>query len=555
MDDKKLKNIKFISVYARTSTSNQEEQKTVEAQLSEVYAYAKKYNYEIVKEYIDEGWSGDILARPQLDQLRHDAMSNMWQAVLIYDPDRLGRQLFYQQLVIDELKKKQIDILFVTMPPVTNASDRLMFGVRGLFAEYEKAKITERFRIGKVNRVKNNHVLTSEAPYGYKYILNFGKRGQVDYMAGHFIINETEAKVVEKIYKMVDEDGLTIRGIVRELQKQGIKPRKSKRGVWSTSTLSTLLRNETYTGTAYWGASYATIPLNSKNKRKYNKVEKTSRRLRPKGDWYPITNIPIIIDKELFDRVGLKLRKNFELMGRYRKNNYLLAGIVYCSCGHRRAGEGPQHGKFLYYRCTDRVYSFPDKPNCNAKGINARIADEAIWQRVKSIMSSPKLLLEQIERWNRDQVEKRSNPQIDVENIRKEISKEQKQEDRLAIMYSKEIITQLKFMEYVKPIREKIKEYQDQILASNLENTQKSDILIPSIDEIKAFAKKALKSLEDLSFATKQLIIRQTINKVIAVPGLLEVYGSINLNQNYYVKQQIVPRNCRFTKCRKKYLI
>ncbi len=555
MEEKSKKVIKFISVYARVSTSNQEDQKTVDAQLSEVRAYANKNNYVIVKEYIDEGWSGDILARPQLDQLRHDARNNMWQAVLIYDPDRLGRQLFYQQLVIDELKKLEIDILFVTMPPVTNASDKLMFGVRGLFAEYEKAKITERFRIGKVNRVKNNHILTSEAPYGYKYILNFGKRGQADYMAGHFVINETEAKIVEKIYKMVDEDGLTIRGIVRELKNQGIKPRKSKRGVWSTSTLSTLLRNETYTGTAYWGASYATIPLNPRRKNSYNKVEKSSRRLRPKDDWYKITKIPVIINKDLFDRVGLQLRKNFELLGRYRKNSYLLVGIVYCSCGHRRAGEGPHKGKFLYYRCTDRVYSFPDKPNCNSKGINARIADEAIWQRVKAIMSSPKLLFEQIERWNREQVEKKSNPHVDIENIRKEIFKEQKQEDRLAIMYSKEIITEEKFLTYVEPIRNKIKEYESQILLANLDNTHKNVILLPSKDEINAFAKKALKGLENLSFALKQLVIRQTINKVIAVPGLLEVYGSINLNQNYYVKQQIVPRNCRSAKRGEKHLI
>ena len=192
--------IKFIVVYARVSTSNQEDQKTIDAQLSEVREFAKKNGYIIIKEYTDEGWSGDIIARPSLDQLRHDARNRAWDAVLVYDPDRLGRQLVYQQLVIDELKKIGIETLFVTMPPVNNASDKLLFGVRGLFAEYEKAKITERFRIGKVNRVKNKQVLTTEAPYGYTYILNKGKRGSDDYVSGHYEINEREAEIIKNIF-------------------------------------------------------------------------------------------------------------------------------------------------------------------------------------------------------------------------------------------------------------------------------------------------------------------------------------------------------------------
>ncbi|MCK1552696.1 recombinase family protein [Bradyrhizobium sp. 177] len=58
-----------------------------------------------LKEYIDDGWSGDILARPSLDQLRHDARGNTWQAVLVYDPDRLARRYSYQELVMDELRE------------------------------------------------------------------------------------------------------------------------------------------------------------------------------------------------------------------------------------------------------------------------------------------------------------------------------------------------------------------------------------------------------------------------------------------------------------------
>ena len=77
----------LISTYARVSTARQEEARTIEVQLGTLRDFARERGYTIVKEYIDDGWSGDILARPSLDQLREDAKKKMWQAVLIYDPD------------------------------------------------------------------------------------------------------------------------------------------------------------------------------------------------------------------------------------------------------------------------------------------------------------------------------------------------------------------------------------------------------------------------------------------------------------------------------------
>ena len=200
MNNPIAKEIKLIAVYARVSTSAQEIQETIEAQLLEVYKYVKEHGYVIVKEYRDEGWSGDILARPALDELRLDAKKHIWEAVLIYDPDRLGRRYFYQELVMDELKQLGIETLFVTVPPVKDLNDRMMSGMRGLFAEYERAKISERFRMGKVNRVSQGNVLLSEAPYGYTYVPNMGKKGTPGYVVGHFEINPVEERIIKMIF-------------------------------------------------------------------------------------------------------------------------------------------------------------------------------------------------------------------------------------------------------------------------------------------------------------------------------------------------------------------
>lgn len=557
MENLITKTIKFVVTYSRVSTSLQEDQQTIQNQIISMDEFAEKNNLKIVQVYKDEGWSGDNLARPGLDQLRQDAKKRLWDAVLIYDPDRLARRGAWQELVKEELLEFGIDTLFVTVPPPKNDEDIIMYKMRGIFSEYERMKIKERFRIGKATRVKGGFVLTTEAPYGFDYIVNTGKKGTAEYVVGHYVINKYEAGNVEMMFYWVDVEGLTLRAIVRRLQELNIKPRKSTRGVWSTSTLSSLFRNRTYIGEAHYGASYATAPINPTNKDKFRKVKKSSRRMKPRDQWIAVIKVPAIIDEDLFNRVGLKLKKNFELLGRNKKNNYLLAGKIWCTCGRRRAGEGPQHGKHLYYRCTDRVNSFPLPRKCHEKGMNARISDAAIWNRLKTILSSPELLLEQVERWNSGRATIKGSQVLtaNIKNTEAEIKKLQVQDDRLAILYSEGKIELNKFDEYVKPIRNKITEYKNQISQINLEKQPKSDILLPSKEEIERFANEVLKYTENVSYATKQLIIRKAVNVITASRESLQVYGLINIKELQHVIFCTEYRNCGAAKRGEKHLI
>src|SRR5208282_2272883 len=262
--------MKLAAIYARVSTARQEEEQTIKTQLAAISEFVQKRDLKVVADYTDDGWSGDILARPALDRLRQDAKAKLWQAIVIYDPDRLARRYSYQELVMDELREAGIEVVFVTIPAPKNSEEKILYGVRGLFAEYERVKIGERFRLGKIRKVKEGHILVSEPLYGYRYIAKQEK------VHGYYEINEEEAMVVRMIFDWVDQDGLTLRQLVRKLQDLDIKPRKSKRGVWATSTLSHLLRNKAYIGEARWGSSYAVVPENPTNLEKYRKIRKTS---------------------------------------------------------------------------------------------------------------------------------------------------------------------------------------------------------------------------------------------------------------------------------------
>jgi len=518
---------KLIATYARVSTARQEEEQTIQSQIMLFKEEAEKKNYHIVKEYTDDGWTSDTLARPGLDQLRADARGGIFEAVLIYDPDRLARRYSYQELILDELREAGIEVLFITVSAPKNSEEKILYGVRGLFAEYERAKITERFRIGKLRKIKEGHILTTEALYGYMYIRKQEK------VHGYYEIHPEEARVVQMIFSWIGHEGLTLRKVVRRLQDLAILPRKSKRGVWSTSTLSTLLRHRGYIGEAHYGKSYAVVPEKPLKVQKYKRMKKSSRKVHPDSEWYVIP-IPPIIDKNLFDRVQERLKLNFEcLCKRNKKNNYLLSNRIWCVCGRKRTGEGPQQGKYLYYRCTDRVLTFPLPPTCIEKGISAIVADEKVWSKVKDLMTSPDLMQEQITRLQTNLKSKPSSTETDISTHEKELEKLVKQEDRYNAAYGAGLFTLEKLKEYLLPIRDRVNAINSQIATIRTEQQEYKAAVLPNEDAILAFAEKSKRVLDNLDFDGKREIIINVIEKIVASQdGGMQVYGHIPIGSN-----------------------
>ena len=523
--------IKLTAVYGRVSSANQENEGTIETQLSAIREYAHGQGLIIVREYTDEGWSGDSLDRPSLDQLRIDANKNLWQAVLLYDPDRLARRYSYQELITDELREKGIDVMYVTTPAPKNGVEKILFGVQGLFAEYERAKIAERFRLGKIRKAREGNIIASEAPFGYTFIPKKGKRGDDNFHDSHYEINDRESNIIKQIFSWIGNDHLTIRRIVRELQKQGIFPRKSKRGVWSTSTLSTLLRNKTYIGEGHFGASVAIVPKKPLKAKGYRKIKKTSRYMKPESEWIKIPT-PKLIDENLFRRVQEQLRTNFELCIRNRKNEYLLAGKVWCNCSRRRSGEGPQNGKYLYYRCNDRIQNFPLPPTCREKGVNARIADNLIWQKLVDLMTNPEFLYKMAIKWTEKKQVALSEFVIDTAVVNKEVKKLKQQEERYIKAYGMSVLTMEQFQKVILPLREKISAMDTQIIDLNNDKKINSPDPLPEEKEVKEFAEHADKYITQLDFLTKKRIIEIIIQKVIGNDKKLLVIGVLPLSLN-----------------------
>ena len=236
-----------IALYARVSTERQERQGTIGSQLDALRRFAQDQGHEIVDAYVcvDDGYSGTRLDRPGLDRLRDGAEAGAFEAVLILCPDRLARKYAYQMLILEELERFGVRAVFLEQPPSEDPHARLLVQIQGAIAEYERMKITERYRRGKLFRARQGEIIFWKVPYGYRRV------PRRDGAPAHIEISEPEAQVVRQVFAWHVEAGLSVRQIALRLTESA-HPTATGRTRWGPSTVGRLLRNEAYIGTMYF---------------------------------------------------------------------------------------------------------------------------------------------------------------------------------------------------------------------------------------------------------------------------------------------------------------
>jgi hypothetical protein len=120
---------------------------------------------------LDDGYSGGTLVRPALERLRDRVSDGTIDRLYVHSPDRLARKYAYQVLLLDDLRKHGVITVFLNAPAGKTAEDELLVQVQGMIAEYERAKVLERSRRGKIHRARQGEVgPIGTAPYGFAYV-------------------------------------------------------------------------------------------------------------------------------------------------------------------------------------------------------------------------------------------------------------------------------------------------------------------------------------------------------------------------------------------------
>jgi len=355
-------------IYTRVSTEDQARTGySLDDQITQCRHKLVSLGLTNIQEYIDDGYSGEFLDRPALDHLREALRQGLINTIVVYDPDRLSRNLTNQLLIADEIEKAGVQLMFVTGDYDCSPEGRLFFSIRGAISAFEKAKIRERTLRGKRAKAKQGKIPLNNNPYGFGW----------DAANSIYTINDEEAAVVAQIYDMCINNYWGSPQIATELTAKGIFNRAGR--PFNPMSIYRILTKELYCGLAYSGQISTT------------KTGQHTRKLikRPKSEWLAI-EVPEIVSRNTWEKAQQVIKRNSDISKRNAKREYLLRGIARCGvCGRGLvASHMKDHGTTrYYYRCVTKsspqYHLNPER--CPNRYIPVEALEEDVWQTLVAI--------------------------------------------------------------------------------------------------------------------------------------------------------------------------
>ena len=388
------------AIYARVSSAGQKKDQTIGSQTAALRAHAADNRLEVPEGWVfqDEGHSGATLVRPALERLRDLAAQGCVDVLLVYSPDRLARKFAYQALLVEEFARAGVRVEFVKNGPRGDSpEDQLLVQFQGMFAEYEKAQLMERYRRGKTYRAQAGSVnVLSGAPFGYRYIRKTPQAG-----AGYEII-EHEAVLVAGMFRRYADDGATIADLARWMAAAGAVTRTGKHR-WDRSVIWGMLRNPAYAGRAVFGKTQVIQEqpgLNRVARLQGRTTPRPARTVdRPRQEWTEIT-VPSLVDEDTFARVQQRLEDNKRFATRGSKVPSLLQGLAACAAcgyGYYRTSTRTARRKIYYYRCLGSDdYRYEGGRVCGNKPVRADYLDQVVWDHITGLLADPALIRAEI---------------------------------------------------------------------------------------------------------------------------------------------------------------
>ncbi len=500
-----------VAIYARVSSERQAQINTIASQIECLRQRVSQDGLKLEQEmsFIDDGYSGSTLVRPALEQLRDQAAAGAINRLYVHSPDRLSRHYAYQVLLVEELQRCGIELVFLNRPLTQGPEDDLLLQVQGVIAEYERAKIMERSRRGRQHAAKRGSVsVFGTAPYGYRYITRQMAGGEA-----RLDVHLEEARVVRDIFRWIAIDRLGLNEVAKRLTRQGIQTSHGL-AYWDRATIFGMLKNTAYIGMALYG----------KRPRGPRRPRLRPRRKMPEQSKYPYSHYPVepekciqipvpaIVDRDLFDAAQQQLRENQQ---RYRANkqkvHYLLQGLVVCRCcGYAMCGRRPRN--VTYYRCAANT---PHRTTgvriCHTHFIRGERLEQAVWSDAQALLAEPRRVEQEYHRRLNLADETQKTP--DARRLHGLINTTQRQISRLIDAYGEGIISKEEFEPRLRGAREHLTRLQADLESQNRQESEVQEMRLV-IGHLETFAQKMQAGLENADWSTRRDIIRTLVKKI-----------------------------------------
>ena len=330
-------------IYARYSSENQREE-SIEGQLRENMAYAKKNGIEIVGTYIDRAVSAKTDKRDEFQRMIKDSAKKGFDVVIVWKLDRFSRNRYDSARHKATLRRHGVKVVSATEAIADGPSGILMESVLEGMAEYYSAELSQ-----KVLRGLNESYLKGNFTGGY-YLYGY------DIIDKKCVVNPDEAAIVYEVFTGY-ADGYTVPAIVANLRFRGITDKRGK--FFTTSAIYKMLGNQKYNGKVmYRGVLYDNI-------------------------------YPQIIPDQLWNIVQKKREANKHAPGRKKEiYDFLLSGKLVCGDCHRlmvgESGTSMTGDIHYYYTCLSRRRK---RATCNLKSVKKQYLEDIVVNTVWGILT------------------------------------------------------------------------------------------------------------------------------------------------------------------------
>jgi site-specific DNA recombinase len=330
--------------YSRYSSASQNDA-SIEQQQSLNNDWAKAHGYKVIKEYADHAISGQSSDRPEY-QLMLSELKLLKPAVLIlWKSDRLGRDAMELAMAKRFIRNAGCKIEYVSevAPDIDTSQGKLIENMTDAIAQFWADTSRENILRGQDHKAKNSMFL------GHNIL---GYRKSAD---DRYELDPESSPIVKKIFNDY-ASGVAMQTIADDLNDQGIK--SSTGSKFTVNGLRSILKNDRYIG-----------------------IYKYGKYVNEGG-------MPVIIEKELFDKVQKMFDKNKRNSQKVKESHrHWLSGKLYCGhCGepmHGVSGTGKSGKIHYYYACKNAR-----KHKCNKKNVTAELIEGLVLKYLTELLSN-----------------------------------------------------------------------------------------------------------------------------------------------------------------------
>lgn len=228
-----------VAAYCRVSTDQSDQLHSLAAQQRYFAEYIAAHPaWENAGVWADEGISGTSTAkRRQFRALMAAAERGEIDLILTKEVSRFARNTVDTLAYTRKLREWGVGVLFLTDNIDTRAGEgEFRLTIMASVAQEESRKTSERVKWGQRRSMERGVVFGAAAPYGYRLA------------DGVLTVQEEQAEVVRRVYRLFLEEGRGTHVIARRLTEEGIPTPTAKGNAWSSTMVLRLLRNEKYCG-------------------------------------------------------------------------------------------------------------------------------------------------------------------------------------------------------------------------------------------------------------------------------------------------------------------